>query len=190
MLGVACLSPVVLVGQAPGRVEQDVRRPFSGRSGAQLFGWLERAGLGGEAQARQRVYMTAVTKCFPGAAGSGSGDRRPSPAEIELCRPFLDRQLELLRPRLVLAVGQLAIERFLGRLNRRPMAQLVGRQFLESGEEHLGPLPGQLVVAPLPHPSGASRWLNDSANRELLNQALDRVRAAVGELELALTWRR
>ncbi|MGA9776434.1 MAG: uracil-DNA glycosylase [Candidatus Dormiibacterota bacterium] len=167
-------SQLVLVGQAPGRVEERSGRPFSGRAGRQLFSWLERAGLGSEEEARRRIYVTSITKCFPGPGPGGSGDRRPSRAEIELCRPYLDRQLSLLRPWLVVAVGQLALDRF---LLGRPLGQLVGRLFDSSGAEldhssleRNAQLP---LVLPLPHPSGASRWLNQTENRELLGLALD-----------------
>lgn len=167
------LAPVVLVGQAPGRVEETAGRPFSGRAGRQLFGWLARAGLGDEEEARRRVYITSITKCFPGPAAGGSGDRRPSRQEVELCRHHLDRQLELLRPRLLLPVGQLAIDRF---LPRRPLGELVGRLFQESGAavaepQQLG-APGTCQLLPLPHPSGASRWLNAPEHRRQLEAAL------------------
>lgn len=165
---------VVLVGQAPGRIEQTVRRPFSGRGGRILMRWLGEAGLGDEEEVRRAVYLTSITKCFPGAAESGTGDRKPSRAEVELCRDHLERQLGLLRPWLVLAVGQMAVERFLG---PRPMQRTVGRLFSAGGEEldpdqlpDPGPLP---LVLPLPHPSGASRWLNQESNRALLGRALE-----------------
>lgn len=166
-------SRVVLVGQAPGRVEEAVGLPFSGRAGKQLFRWLEEAGLGDQEEARKRVYLTSITKCFPGPSPSGSGDRRPGPAEVALCSGYLDAQLRLQRPWLVLAVGQMALERFLGQL---PMALAVGRLFSSDGTEldlaealasRRGP-----IVLPLPHPSGASRWLNLPEHRALLARAL------------------
>lgn len=169
------LSEVMLIGQAPGRLEQHSGLPFSGRAGRQLFRWLAEAGLGDETTARRTVYITSMTKCFPGAAGAGSGDRRPSATEVELCRPHLDDQLRLLSPRLLIAVGQLAIGRFIG---ARPMEQLIGRVFWEGGEEASEELagwrcpPGRLLVLPLPHPSGASHWLNQMSHRAQLEQAL------------------
>ncbi|MGA8426524.1 MAG: uracil-DNA glycosylase [Candidatus Dormiibacterota bacterium] len=167
---------MMVVGQAPGRVEEAAGRPFSGRAGKQLFRWLAAAGLGDEEAARRVVYITSVTKCFPGPSRSGSGDRRPGPAEVELCRGHLDRQLALLQPWLILAVGQMALERFLGRLS---MDLAVGRIFDSEGTEVE---PGEALRAarrplllPLPHPSGASRWLNSPAHRMLLEQALERL---------------
>ncbi|HEY6537437.1 MAG TPA: uracil-DNA glycosylase family protein [Candidatus Dormibacteraeota bacterium] len=168
---------VLLVGQAPGRVEEGVGRPFSGRAGRELFRWLERAGLGDEEQARRAVYLTSITKCFPGPARAGSGDRRPTPSEVDLCRDHLDRQLALIRPRLVLTVGQLAQDRFLGRI---PLDLAVGRLF-GPGPEEVDPArarPGRRgpLVLPLPHPSGASRWLNQLEHRALLGRALELLR--------------
>lgn len=173
-------SRLVLVGQAPGRVEEGAGRPFSGRAGRQLFGWLERGGLGSEEEARRRVYLTSITKCFPGVGAGGSGDRRPARAEVELCRPHLDRQLGLLQPWLVLAVGQLALERF---LPGRRLGELVGRVFDARGEEAAAPArAGRLpLILPLPHPSGASRWLNQIPNRALLEAALELLRRLVAE---------
>ncbi len=180
-------SRIVLVGQAPGRVEADRGRPFSGRAGAQLFRWLARAGCATDADARRRIYCTSITKCFPGRALSGTGDRRPTATEVAACRPFLDRQLAILRPAVVIAVGGLAHARF---LPDRPMDQLVGRSFDADGAE----LPGLVGlpaghrrpwVLPLPHPSGASRWLNLPEHARLLDGALAmlaellRVRGAV-----------
>lgn len=175
-------SQVVLVGQAPGRLEQETRRPFSGRAGRELFRWLKQAGLGDEEEAREAVYLTSITKCFPGPARSGSGDRRPSAGEIALCRTHLDSQLRLLDPWLLIAVGQLAISRFLG---DHPMDDLVGRVYLPSGEELVAglPVPAHVrpLVLPLPHPSGASRWLNQAGHRAQLGSALRRLRALLEE---------
>lgn len=166
-------SRIVLVGQAPGRVEEDAGRPFSGRAGRQLFRWLAEAGFGDEESARRTVYLTSITKCYPGPALSGSGDRRPGPREVELCRGHLERQLALLRPWLILAVGQMAAEQFLG---PRAMHRTVGRVFSSSGVELAlaqgRPARGWPLVLPLPHPSGASRWLNLAEHRGLLAQAL------------------
>ena len=172
------LAPVVLIGQAPGRLEVESALPFSGRAGKQLFRWLAEAGAGPEAEARRTIYLTSMTKCFPGPARSGSGDRRPSSDEISLCQPHLEAQLELVRPRLLLAVGQLAIARFVG---SRAMDQLVGRVFDGAGvelavtPESVPPRAGCPWVLPLPHPSGASRWLNQPGNRSLLAAALARL---------------
>src|SRR5467141_1180609 len=122
---------IMLVGQAPGAVEAVARLPFQGRSGKVLMAWMQRAGFDSEAQVRRLVYMTSITKCFPGKGTSG-GDRRPSRAEVDLCASHLDRQLALIKPRLLILVGGLAHERF---LPGRPLDAVVGRIFDLSGRE-------------------------------------------------------
>ena len=135
------------------------------------MGWLMRAGFSSEAQIRRQVYMTSITKCFPGK-GTGGGDRRPSRAEVDLCRSHLDRQLALVKPDLLILVGGLAHERF---LPARPLDALVGRLFDLSGREVTSGTHIRPVLVPLPHPSGASRWLNAVENRRLLERALRRL---------------
>ncbi len=145
----------MIVGQAPGAVELTTGLPFSGRAGAELRRWLARAGIDED----HLPYRTAITKCFPGKAASGAGDRKPSPPEIANCAPWLEKEIALVRPRIVLLVGQLAIERFIG---KRQLSEVVGTMRRD----------GDRVLIPLPHPSGASRWLNQPANRALLERAL------------------
>lgn len=156
-------SPIMLIGQAPGHVELEKRRPFQGRAGRELFRWMRSIGID-EADFRDRIYMTSITKCFPGKATSGSGDRRPSGREIMLCGPWLERQLHINRPRVILLIGGLAIESYFPKV---PLTELVGRRFEIGG----------ITYIPLPHPSGASRWLNVPAHRELLQHALAQVRS-------------
>lgn len=167
---------ILLVGQAPGPVEVDIRRPFAGRAGRQLMRWLTRAGFGGDEDVRTRVYMTAMTTCFPGRRPGGAGDRRPSGREVALCAPWLDSVLELLRPRLILVVGSLALARF---LPRRRLDEVVGAAFTMAGEVVHGTPPAAPALLPLPHPSGQSRWLNDAARSTLLDAALLRLRDLV-----------
>jgi len=156
----------MIVGQAPGIVELTTRMPFSGRAGAELRRWLARAGI----DEAHLPYRTSITKCFPGKAASGAGDRRPSPPEIALCAPWLEAELALIQPEIVLLVGTLAIDRLWG---PGALGDVVGRS-RRSAE-----LRGTLLI-PLPHPSGASRWLNDPANRARLDRGLRL---------LARTWR-
>jgi uracil-DNA glycosylase len=154
---------MMLIGQAPGEVELTVRRPFMGKAGRELFRWMRSIGIE-EGEFRSRVYITSITRCFPGKARSGTGDRRPSQAEIALCRPWLEQQLALVQPSALLLVGGMAIERY---CPRRPLSDLIGQRFDQEGR----------TVIPLPHPSGASRWLNMPEHKELLRQALCHVRA-------------
>jgi uracil-DNA glycosylase len=152
-------APLMLVGQAPGVTEAEVKRPFNASSGQRLFQWLAPAGLQ-EEEFRVRYYMTAVTKCYPGRHPKGKGDRKPSRAEQKLCRPFLDRELALVQPRILLAVGGLAIEALLGQ--RLRLDETVGQVFQVDGR----------WVLPLPHPSGASLWPNQPENQLLIQQAM------------------
>ena len=165
---------ILLVGQAPGPVEDDVTRPFAGRAGAQLMRWFVRAGFADEADVRGRVFMTSMTTCFPGRARGGAGDRRPSAREVALCSSWLDAYLALLAPALVICVGTLSQARF---LPGRRLHDLVGRAWSAAGEPVAGiPRDGRALL-PLPHPSGQSRWLNDAAHAALLEAALSRLAA-------------
>jgi len=165
----------MLIGQAPGVVEEVKRLPFQGRSGKVLVRWLTRAGFRSEEQIRRLVYMTSITKCFPGK-GSGGADRRPSRAEVELCRSHLDRQLAMIDPELILLVGGLAHQRF---LPGRPLSELVGSVFDGSGRRLAAARGVRPLLVPLPHPSGASRWLNQAQNVALLEASLRRLRPLV-----------
>lgn len=135
---------VMIIGQAPGEVELTTGLPFSGRAGAELRRWLAEAGI----EEAHLPYRTSVTKCFPGKAPSGTGDRRPSPPEIALCAPWLDAELVLLRPSVVLLVGTLAIERFWGR------AALTGRRRSQPHRRRLSA-----------DPAPASKWVLEMAER-------------------------
>ncbi len=156
---------VMLVGQAPGKVEAEGGRPFSGRAGRTLFRWLDRAGLD-EATARETIYIAAVTRCFPGAHPSGRGDRVPTRTERSSCADWLDTELRIIRPKVLIPVGRLAIERFLPNL---PLSELIGTRHTV---QHVG---GRSTVIPLPHPSGASSWIHEADNKSLVDKAIDLV---------------
>src|SRR3982751_657823 len=145
----------MLVGQAPGKVESAGGVAFAGRAGKTLFSWLQRAGVD-EPTARRKIYIAAGTRSFPGAHPSGRGDRVPTRVEQERCADWLDAELRIIRPKLLIPVGRLAIERFLPKVQLRALigtAQVVA---------HAG---GQSVVIPLPHPSGASSWIHEEGNQ-------------------------
>jgi uracil-DNA glycosylase len=147
-----------LVGQAPGPIERELRRPFMGRAGRILARWMTRAGFASEAEFRRVTYMAALIRCFPGRNRTNTGDRPPPRRAIENCAGWLEAELDLLKPRAMILVGQLAIARFLG---PAPLEERVGAIF---GEEP--------VMLPLPHPSGQNRWLNQPENRARLDHAL------------------
>jgi uracil-DNA glycosylase len=169
----------MLVGQAPGKTEVVDRRPFAGRAGRTLFRWFAEVGID-EAVARRRIYIAAITRCFPGPSPSGRGDRLPSPSEISNCCSWLEAEISMIRPAVIIPVGRLAIERFLG---SAPLADQVGRA------HRLRDLPGSPVAIPLPHPSGASSWIHGSGHMDLVRESLGliakRVPALVRESELA-----
>lgn len=167
--GKPVLSPVMLIGQAPGVKEGPAGKPFAWTAGKTLFGWF--AGLGAhgltEEEFRDRVYMAAVCRCFPGKA-DGGGDRVPSAEEIARCSRHLAAEVELLRPRLVIPVGKLAIAQLLPETDK--LADIVGTQ-------RRATLAGVAMdVIALPHPSGASTWHRTEPGKTLLARALERIR--------------
>jgi uracil-DNA glycosylase len=143
-----------LFGQAPGVVEGEERLPWRGRAGQTLRRWLELE----EDEFYSTFYCASVTRCYPGRAASGRGDRTPTPREQELCSFWREWELELLRPRLIVTVGGLALRRLLGFPS---LTASVGQRYELEGTP----------VVPLPHPSGASGWLNDHQNRARLAAA-------------------
>ncbi len=161
VVGRPVVSRVYLVGQAPGPREGAFGRPFAWTAGRTLFGWFASVGLDEEAF-RSRVYMAAVCRCFPGKA-PGGGDRVPTPVEITNCSTWMAAELAMLDPELILAVGKLAIGRF---LPAGPLEQQVGRlhRVLVAGRER--------DLLPLPHPSGASTWFRTEPGRTRLAEAL------------------
>jgi len=154
-----------LYGQAPGIVEGEERLPWRGRAGQALRRWLELD----EDAFYATFYCASVTRCYPGRAPSGRGDRTPSPRERELCAFWRRWELELLRPRLIVTVGGLALREVLGRTS---LTECVGERF------EIDDIP----VIPLPHPSGASGWLNVPANHTRLERAVALVQGELPDL--------
>lgn len=161
--GPLMLSKVLLIGQAPGPREGSFGRPFAWTAGRTLFRWFEEAHGLDEETFRKRIYMAAVARCFPGKA-KGGGDRKPDSFEIAQCRPFLEREVAILRPELILPVGALAIEQVLGKA--QPLAEVVGKPLRVT---YLG---RTADVICLPHPSGASTWHRMEPGVTLLKRAL------------------
>ena len=155
----------LLFGQAPGVVEGEERLPWRGRAGQTLRRWLQ---LPAD-ELYATFYCASVTRCYPGRPSSGRGDRTPTPREQELCRFWLDWELELVRPDLIVTVGGLALRRLLG---IGALTDAIGKSYTRD----------DAIVIPLPHPSGASGWLNDAANRARLGKALTHVRRELTRL--------
>ena len=155
-----------LFGQAPGAVEGEERRPWRGRAGRTLRRWFEMD----EEEFYATFYCASVTRCDPGRAPTGRGDRTPTPAEQRLCERWRDAELRLLRPQVIVTVGGLAARRLLG---VRSVGECVGARYELDGA----------AAFPLPHPSGASSWLNAPENRERVTVAVAAIKDALATLD-------
>ena len=159
-------AKIILIGQAPGPREVVEKRPFAFTAGRRMFRWFEEIGVP-EGEFRRRVYIGAVIRCFPGRDPKSGGDRVPDEAEIARCGAHLDREIALLRPKLMIAVGTLAAR------------ELVGVAELKSavGVLHRARRAGRTFdVIVLPHPSGRSTWLNKAENAALFERSLRLIR--------------
>ncbi len=165
--GGAVLSKVILVGQAPGVKEPVLARPFAWTAGKTLFGWFNQFCGMDEAEVRARIYFAAVCRCFPGKNTSG-GDRVPAPDEIRNCATWMNDEFDLLRPRLVIPVGKLAISQFIV-VNK--LDEVIGRTFRLRRDGRA------FDLIPLPHPSGASPWHRIPPGKALLEKAMRLVAA-------------
>jgi uracil-DNA glycosylase len=154
-----------LFGQAPGIVEGEERRPWRGRAGKTLRRWLELE----EDEFYETFYCASVTRCYPGRPASGRGDRTPTPEEQRLCELWRDNELRLLQPRLIVTVGGLAARRLLG---VKSVSECVGARYERDG----------VAAVPLPHPSGASSWLNHPENRARVAVAVGLIRDELAAL--------
>ena len=149
---------VMVIGQAPGHRSVAKDTPFSGPGGRILQKWLEQAGFP-PGYLHEHTYLSSLTRCDPGKNPRGNGDRKPSRQELMLCQPFLEAELRIVHPKVVLLVGTMAIEAFLGKVR---LEDVIGT-YRERDE---------MLLLPLPHPSGVSRWLNDPQHQQLLQKAL------------------
>ena len=162
IIGEPVNADILLVGQAPGDREGDLGRPFAWTAGKTLFKWFDSIGVD-ESSFRRQVYMSAVCRCFPGKNPKG-GDRVPDKIEIETCSQWLNQEVALLQPKLIIPVGKLAISQYLP-VNK--LVDVIGQRFSLSIQKVA------VDVLPLPHPSGASTWHRMSPGKELLSQALE-----------------
>ena len=156
------MSDIMIVGQAPGPREPVLKRPFAHSAGKTLFRWFEEFCGMNEAAVRSKIYFAAVCRCFPGKNAGGT-DRVPTPDEIRNCSSWMDDEIEILQPRLVIPVGRLAIMQF---INCAKLEKVIGRRFRVAQAGH------RFDVIPLPHPSGASPWHKIPPGKELLGRAL------------------
>ena len=163
--GGAVMSRIVLVGQAPGDKEPKFGRPFAWTAGRTLFKWFHRWGGMTEEEFRGAIYMAAVCRCFPGKKATG-GDRVPSEDEISNCSNWLEAELEILEPELIIPVGKLAIAQFLPATR---LDEMIGRVF------EIEKFGRTFEVIPLPHPSGASPWHRMEPGLTLLEKAIKQI---------------
>ncbi len=179
--GGAVLSDVMLIGQAPGPREPVLQRPFAHTAGKTLFRWFEEfCGLS-ESTVRSTIYFAAVCRCFPGKT-SGGGDRVPAPDEIRNCSSWMNNEIKILRPQLIIPVGRLAIAQF---IDCTKLEEVIGHKFRVQRAQH------RFDLIPLPHPSGASPWHKVLPGKKLLKSALSliarhpAIRALQAERQLA-----
>jgi len=155
------ISPIMLIGQAPGDKEILIPKPFAWTAGKTLFKWFNQLGVD-EEQFRNLIYMAAVCRCFPGKKPRG-GDRVPNLTEIKTCSHWLEMEYKLLQPRVIIPVGKLAISQF---LEVKRLTEVIG-------QVHQITLNDKTVdLIPLPHPSGASTWHITEPGKTLLQDAL------------------
>ena len=165
--GGAVMSKVMLIGQAPGVKEPVLARPFAWTAGKTLFGWFDQFCGMNEAEVRARIYFAAVCRCFPGKTAAG-GDRVPAPDEIRNCSSWMNDEMDILRPQLLIAVGKLAISQF---MVVDKLDQVIGRTFPMRRNRRA------FDLIPLPHPSGASPWHRIPPGKQLLQKAMGLIAA-------------
>lgn len=178
VFGPALRTKVMLLGQAPGVHEGVLGRPFAHTAGKTLFKWLGRATGAGEELLREKIYFSAVARCFPGKAPGGKGDRAPNTEEIENCAEHLREEIRALRPELILAVGKVAITEILAASGKKKFSleEVVGTKFRAVIHGH------ETNVIALPHPSGVSRWPHTPVGKQRLARALALIKAELAPL--------
>ncbi|MEO0089106.1 MAG: uracil-DNA glycosylase [candidate division WOR-3 bacterium] len=154
-------SPVIntqllIIGQAPGKKENELGLPFVGPAGKKLFSWFQEIGIK-EEKIRKNFYITQVIKCYLGS------NRMPKAIELKNCLPYLHLEIELLKPKLIIPIGILAIKAILG---NKKINEVIGKSFKWKNS----------LVIPLPHPSGANVWLNKRENQKKLKKALRKIK--------------
>jgi len=113
-------AELMFVGEAPGADEDEQGEPFVGRAGQLLTKMIQAMGF-----ERSEIFIANVLKCRPDMPGGESGNRKPKPAEMATCLPWLREQIDLIQPRAIVALGATAVEGLLG--DTSPMRDLRGR---------------------------------------------------------------
>lgn len=163
--GGAVVSDVMIIGQAPGPREPTLKRPFAHSAGQTLFRWFEQFCGMNEAAVRTKIYFAAVCRCFPGKAPGGT-DHVPAPDEVRNCSSWMNEEIKILKPRLIIPVGRLAILQF---IECEKLEKVIGREFRARRAEQI------FDLIPLPHPSGASPWHKIPPGKQLLEKAMRKI---------------
>ncbi|MEO0093183.1 MAG: uracil-DNA glycosylase family protein [candidate division WOR-3 bacterium] len=153
-------NKIMVIGQAPGKQELKYNKPFVGPAGRRLFQWLNVVDIK-EEEFRKLAYFTQMMKCYPGAGNRG--DLKPKPKQISNCASYLEEEFRILRPRIVIPVGKLAIEKLLGKVK---LETVVGKKFIRTVFSI------KTIIIPLPHPSGASPWSFKKENQKRIVKAV------------------
>lgn len=161
IMGRPVASKILQIGQAPGPYEGKIGQPFAWTAGKTLFKWYATLGVT-EEQFRSKVYMAAVCRCFPGKNPNG-GDRVPNRDEIASCGEWMRKEVEILKPELIIPVGKLAIAQM---LHAPRLDDVIGKVHRVSYFGH------ETDAIPLPHPSGLSTWFKVEPGKTLLGRAL------------------
>ncbi|HFD40616.1 MAG TPA: uracil-DNA glycosylase [Anaerolineae bacterium] len=149
-------AEIMFIGEGPGFHEDRLGRPFVGAAGKYLDELLGKIGI-----RREEVYIANVVKCRP------PGNRDPRPEEIEACRPYLDRQIEIVRPRIIVTLGRFSMQRYfpgasISRIHGRPKRV------------------GNVIYYPMFHPAAAlhqPRW------RSLVEEDMMRIPELLSKLD-------
>ena len=111
VFGVGSLeAELMFIGEAPGADEDDQGEPFVGKAGQLLTRIIQTMGL-----TRDTVYIGNILKCRPDTPGQSAGNRKPTPEEMNTCIPYLHEQIDLIRPKVIVALGGTAVEGLLGK---------------------------------------------------------------------------
>jgi len=103
-------AELMFIGEAPGADEDNQGEPFVGKAGQLLTKIIQTMGL-----TRDTVYIGNILKCRPDTPGQSAGNRKPTPEEMKTCIPYLHEQIDLIRPKVIVALGGTAVEGLLGK---------------------------------------------------------------------------
>lgn len=142
-------AKIMMIGQAPGRTEDETGRPFVGRAGKLLTELLAKNGID-----RKDVFITSVIKCFPPA------NRMPRKDEIESCTPYLEMQISLIKPKTIFLLGNVAINAILGNIGK--LEKIHGKKIIRKG----------ITYIPTYHPAAALRfpWIKKKIEMDFKKQ--------------------